>query len=279
MRAALTRCTVAAALASATLSSHAWAYQEKGEERVDYTAYTLRPWEVSLGPFKAEAGFPGGLMIGTYLPTWAAGPLVDVTIPTGFLKLRDPFEGPVAGSARVGVIYIDGASLAAEVTENKGSKASLLVVPLEAALSARYHPVVSQSLLFTYVFVSAGGREGSDASLRGAAGVSNFTVSTMLEFRVTHVLAVTLLARVLAHQGNAHVTARFSQGSTTVDADLGARPRQQEFVACAIPGVAFSWEHVNLHLGLGYGTWWLPIVELPLTTPQIIPDLSLYVRF
>ena len=30
---------------------------------------------------------------------------------------------------------------------------------------------------------------------------------------------------------------------------------------------------------LGYGTWWLPIVELPLTTPQIIPDLSFYVRF
>jgi hypothetical protein len=81
------------------------------------------------------------------------------------------------------------------------------------------------------------------------------------------------------HQGRARITAHFSEGSTTVDADLGARPRSQEFVACAIPGVAFSWEHVNLHLGLGYGTWWLPIVELPLTTPQIVPDLSFYVRF
>jgi len=40
------------------------------------------------------------------------------------------------------------------------------------------------------------------------------------------------------------------------------------------PGVAFSWEHVNPHLGLGYSTWWLPLVELPLTTPKIIPDLS-----
>jgi hypothetical protein len=279
VRAALSPCFAATVLALASFSSSAQAYQEAGEERVDYTAYTLRPWEVSLGPFRAEAGLPGGLMIGTYVPTWAAGPIVDVTIPTGYIKLRDPFDGPVAVSGRVGVIYIDGASLAAEVTENKGSKASLLVLPLEAAVSARYHPVVSQSLLFTYVYVSGGGREGSDASIRGAAGVSNFSISTMLEFRVTHVLALTLLARVLAHQGNAHVTAHYSRGQTTVDADLGARPRQQEFVACAIPGVAFSWEHVNLHLGLGYGTWWLPIVELPLLSPQIIPDANLYVRF
>ena len=146
-------------------------------------------------------------------------------------------------------------------------------------MSARYHRFVSQSLLFTYVFVSAGGAEPSDASIRGAAGVSNFSLSTLLEVRVTRVLALTLLARVLLHQGSAHVTAHFSERSTTIDADLGARPRSQEFVACAIPGVAFSWEHVNLHLGLGYGTWWLPVVELPLTTPQIIPDLSFYVRF
>lgn len=279
MRAPLTPRVLAAALAVGSLSPRAWAYQEKGEERVDYTAYTLRPWELSVGPFKAEAGMPGGLMLGTYVPTWAAGPLVGVTIPTAFVKLRDPFDGPLAASARIGVVYFDGASLAAEATQNKGSKAGLLVLPIEAALSARYHRFVSQSLLFTYVFASAGGREASDTSIRGAAGVSNFTISTMLEVRVTHVFALTLLARVLAHQGNAHVTARFSQGSTMVDADLGARPRSQEFVACAVPGVAFSWEYVNLHVGLGYGNWWLPVVELPLTTPQLVPELNFYVRF
>ncbi|HMI87432.1 MAG TPA: hypothetical protein VK550_25260 [Polyangiaceae bacterium] len=279
MRAALIWLVVAVVLALGSVSSRAWAYQEKGEERVDYTAYTLRPWELSVGPFKAEAGVPGGLMFGTYLPTWAIGPFVDMTIPTGFVKLRDPFGGPVAASARVTVVYFDARSLAADATQNSGSRAGLLVLPIEATISARYQRYVSQSLLFTYVFASAGGKEPSDTSIRGAAGVSNFSISTMLEVRVTQVFSLTLLARVLAHQGNAHVTAQFSEGSTTVDADLGARPRQREFVACAIPGVAFSWEHVNLHLGLGYGTWWLPIVELPLTTPQIIPDLSFYVRF
>jgi len=279
MRFALTPLAAAAALVMGSFSSSAWAEQEKGQERVDYTAYTLRPWELSLGPFKAKAGVPRELMVGTYVPTWAFGPLVGVAIPTGFVKLRDPWKAPVTGSARAGIVYFDGASLAAEATQNKGSKAGLLVLPFEAAVSARYQRYVSQSLLLTYVFVSAGGTEGSDSSIRGAAGVSNLSLSTLLEVRLTRVLALTLLARLLLHQGHAHLSAHFSQGSTTVDADLGARPRSQEFVACAIPGVAFSWEHVNLHLGLGYGTWWLPIVELPLTTPQIIPDLSFYVRF
>ena len=279
MRFTLIPHVLAAALIALSISSRASAYQEKGEERVDYTAYTLRPWELSLGPFKAEAGIPGGLMLGTYVPTWAFGPLVGVTIPTGFVKLRDPFRGPVTASARVGVVYFDGATLAAEATQNNGSKAGLLVLPLEAAVSARYHRYVSQSLLLTYVFVSAGGKEASDTSIRGAAGVSNLSISTMREVRLTRVLALTLLARLMVHQGNARVTAHFSEGSTTIDADLGARPRRHEFVACAIPGVAFSWEYVNLHLGLGYGNWWLPIVDLPLTTPQIVPDLSFYVRF
>jgi hypothetical protein len=277
VRAALIRLAVATIWAAWSTTAHA--YQVEGEERVDYTAYTLQPWEPSLGFFKAELGVPGNLMVGTYLPTWAAGPVLGVTVPTGFLKLRDPFDGPVAASIRGTIVYFDAKSLAAEVTENKGSKAGLMVLPLEGAVSARFNRWFTQSLLFTYVYVSAGGSEPGDASIRGAAGVSNFTISTFLEGRLTRVVALTLLLRVLAHQGNAHVTARFSQGSTLVDADLGARPRSQEFVACAIPGVAFSWEHINLHLGLGYGNWWLPVIELPLTSAQIIPEFSFYVRF
>jgi hypothetical protein len=279
VRAAVRRIALAAAGAILSFAASARAYQQQGEERVDYTAYTLRPWEVSLGVFKAEAGLPGGLMIGTYVPTWVVGPLLDTTIPTAFVKLRDPFEGPLTASIRAGVIYFDGASLASKLTENEGSKAGLLVAPFEAALSARYSPWVSQSLLLTYVYVSAQGAEASDTGIRGAAGVSNLSISTLLEVRLTRVVALTLLARILAHQGNAHVTAQFSRGSTTIDADLGARPRRQELVGCAVPGIAFSWEYINLHLGLGYGTWWLPVVELPLTTPQIIPDFDFYVRF
>ena len=218
-------------------------------------------------------------MLGTYLPAWAIGPTLGVTVPTVFVKLRDPFEGPVAVSVRAGLVYFAGATLPADVTGSRTTEAGIFVLPLEAALSARFNRWFTQSLLFTYVYVAASGADTGETSIRGAAGVDSFSASTFLEVRLSRVAALTLLVRVLAYQGNAHVAARFSQGATTVDADIGARPRTQELVACAVPGVSFSWEHLNLNFGLGYGNWWLPVVELPLRTRQIVPDVNFYVRF
>ena len=279
MRAAVIVFAAAQIMAVIGWSKAAHGYQEKGQERVDYTAYTLRSWEASLGLLKAELGIPGGVMIGTYVPTWALGPAVGTTLPTAFVKLRDPFDGAVAVSVRAGIVYFDDVSLRSEALQNAGSKVGLTVLPFEAALSARFNPWFTQSLLATYVHVSAGGSDASDATIRGAAVVNNLSASTLLEVRLTRVTAITLLLRVLAYQGNARVVAQFSQGSTTVDADLGARPRRDDFVACAIPGVAFSGKHVNLHLGVGYGHWWLPVVELPIGEPQIVGDFNFYVRF
>jgi hypothetical protein len=218
-------------------------------------------------------------MIGTYLPTWAAGPAIGAFAPTAFVKIRDPFEGPVTASLRAGFMYFDGTSLANKVAENDGAKAGLWVLPFELAASARFNHSYSQSVILTYVHAAADGSEAGNTSIRGAAATNNFSVSTLLELRVSRVVALTLLGRILLHQSTARVTGTYSQGSTTVDADLGARPRTQPFMACAIPGIAFSWEHINLNAGVGYGTWWLPIVELPATSSQIVPELSFYVRF
>lgn len=268
------------ALGALGLSSPAGAYQDAGEERVDYTAYTLRPGEIAAGPFKAEIGLPGGAMIGTYIPTWVASPFVKGLIPTAFVKIRDPFAGPVAVSLRVGMTYFDGTSLAATATRNKEAKASLVVIPLEAAISARFSEVFSQSVFFTYVALAAGGTDvTSQADIQGAAAFTNSSVSTLLEFRLNRITAITLLGRVLVHQGHARFQGNFTEGSTTVDADIGTRPRVQSFAACIVPGLAFSWANVNLNLGLGYGTWWIPIVDLPLGGQSVVPDANFFFRF
>lgn len=266
-------------LAVLAFSGRASAYQEKGDERVDYTAYTLNPWEASVGPFKAELGLPGGFMLGTYLPPWVIGPAVGAMVPTGFVKVRDPFDGPVAVSLRSGFMYFNGTSLASRAAETEGAKAALWVLPLELAISSRFSELYSQSLLVTFVHAFADGSETGNTSIHGAAATNNFSVSTLLELRVSRIVALTLLGRLLLHQGTARVSGNYTEGSTSVDADLGARPRGYPFMACAVPGVAFSWKHINLNAGVGYGTWWLPIVELPLTSAQIVPELSFYIRF
>jgi hypothetical protein len=266
-------------LAVLAVSGSARAYQEEGEERVDYTAYTLNPWEAAVGPFKAELGLPGGFMIGTYLPPWVIGPAVGALVPTGYVKVRDPFHGPVAVSVRSGFMYFNGASLASKATDTEGAKAGLWVLPFELAISSRFSDLYSQSLLVTFVHAFGDGSETGATSIQGAAATNNFSVSTLLEMRMSRVVALTLLGRLLLHQGTARVSGSYTQGSTTVDADLGARPRSYPFMACVVPGIAFSWAHINLNAGVGYGTWWLPIVELPLTSAQIVPELSFYIRF
>ncbi|MEI9947567.1 MAG: hypothetical protein WDO74_00920 [Pseudomonadota bacterium] len=71
------------------------------------TAYTLNPGELSLGIFEAEVGLAREVLVGTYVPTWFAFPFLREPIPTGFIKVRDPFRGRLAVSARLNFAYID----------------------------------------------------------------------------------------------------------------------------------------------------------------------------
>jgi hypothetical protein len=279
MHARQVACAAAAFAGMAASAIDARAFQEPGNERVDYTAYTLHGGEFAFGPSKAQFGPTDFLLVGTYVPTWFVFPWLKTPIPTGFVKVRDPFYGAVSVSARAGFVYIDASALATEYLDNTGVDASLWVIPVELATSVRFGKVYSQSLELTYVSALANGGENADATINGAGTLSNLTLSTLLEFRLTRVFALTLLGRMLVYQGRAHVEAEFTEGNTTVDADLGVRDWNVGFIACAVPGVAFSWSHVNLEFGVGYGSWWLPVVQLPLTDPGIVPEANFYVRF
>ena len=257
----------------------ALAHQRPGDERFDYTAYTLQGGEVSLGPQKSAIGIVDEVTLGTYLPTWFAFPVLGAPIPTGFLKLRAPLQGKLALSVRGNFVYVDADVLAAKWTKNSGSSASLFVLPLEVAVSYRLARRYSQSLEATYVAVFAGGDHESDANIRGAATLTNLTLSTLSEWRLSRVVALTLLTRVMVYRGNARVKTHFSQGSTTVDADLGASKPYQGLVACAVPGVSFSFAHIDFQLGLGYGNWWLPVVQLALPDWGLVPEVDFSVRF
>ena len=90
--------------------------------------------------------------------------------------------------------------------------------------------------------------------------------------------AFTLLARVLVHQDAARVQGSASNSGTEVDFDLGVR-RRKSFVACIVPGVELDLGHAHLDLGLGYGSWWLPVLELSLASYGPVPEANFFVRF
>ncbi|MEI9947566.1 MAG: hypothetical protein WDO74_00915 [Pseudomonadota bacterium] len=74
----------------------------------------------------------------------------------------------------------------------------------------------------TYVAVEADGDGQSDASFRGAAALTNVSVSSFSEWRVSRVVALTLLLRGMVYRGNAHMRGSFTRNGTDVEVDVGA---------------------------------------------------------
>jgi hypothetical protein len=161
--------------------------------------------------------------------------------------------------------------------------AGVLIFPVELSLSWRIAPVVSQSVQLTWVHAAASGETSSDTNvdvgLGGASTATSASLSSLTELRLTRVLSLTLRATLLLGMSHIIVNADYERNGTRVIARLGASPRYPSVVGNIIPGVALSWSHVNLQLGVGFGSNWLPIVGIPTQMVTLVPDADLYVRF
>jgi hypothetical protein len=261
----------------------ALADQRPGHERTDFTAYTLRQSEFLLGPGKAAFGVINQLEIGTYVLPWFAFPLLDAPIATGYVKIRDWFDGPVAVSLRATFVYLNATELSSELWKNARTQAGLLVVPLELSLSWRVNPVWTQSVQLSWVHVGLNGDMpevmSSDIGFGGASTATSGSLSALTELRVSRVTALTLRGTLLLGLSDIVVRADFERRDTRVNARVGADAKYPSVVGNVIPGIAFSWAHVNLHLGVGIGSNWLPIVGIPTRQVTLVPDADFYVRF
>jgi hypothetical protein len=258
------------ATASANASAHT--------TRIDRTAYTLDQRQVEVGIESAEFAPLDELTLGTYVPTWLLFPVLDAPVPTAFIKARTPFVGPFVGSLRVNVVYVSGASLRSELAEANVANGSLWIVPVELAVSANLVDRLRESLELMYVGISGNGNADDTTTIHGSVAATSLTLSSFSELRVSSGFAVTLLGRVLVHQDAALVQGSASSDSSQVDFNLGVR-RRHSFVACIVPGIELDLARAHLDLGLGYGSWWLPVVELPLASYGLVPEANFYMRF
>jgi hypothetical protein len=254
-----------------------------GSERIDFTAYTLQRNEVSLGVGAASYGVLNEITVGTYVLPWFAFPLVSAPVASAFLKLRDWFHGPVAASLRGAFLYLPESVLSPMLTTEPSARVGFLVIPLEVSVSARLHSHYTQSLQLNWVHMTVDGARPPDASLDlrlgGASAVTSLTLSSLSELRVTHVVALTLRGNLLLGYSDLTMEGALESMGTRVDARLGATELYDGLVANVIPGVALSWSNVNLHVGVGAGSNWLPFVGLPIRVITLVPDADLYVRF
>jgi hypothetical protein len=255
----------------------------EGSERVDFTAYTLRRNEISLGVGAAAYGVLDEVTIGTYVPLWFTFPWLNAPIASAFVKLRDWFHGPVAASLRGAFVYLPASASSSSLTAGATTHVGFLVIPLELSISVRLHPRFSQSVQLGWVHVAAGGSRSRDKSLdlriAGASAVTSLSLFLLSELRMSRVVALTLRASVLLDYGDLLVDGEVERNGTRVNAQLGVTKFYDGVVANIIPGIALSWSNVNLHLGVGVGSNWLPFLGLPIRVLTFVPDADLYVRF
>lgn len=254
-----------------------------GNERIDFTAYTLRASETSLGVGAAAYGVLDEITVGTYVLPWFAFPLVNVPIASGFLKLRDWGHGPVAMSLRGAFLYMPESTLSPMLTSESAARVGFLVIPIEVSVSARLHERYTHSFQLNWVHMMVDGARARDASLDlrlgGATSVTSLSLSSLSELRVTSVVALTLRGNVLLGYSDLTMEGELESRGTRVNARLGATELYDGLVANVIPGIALSWSNVNLHFGVGAGSNWLPFVALPIRVITVVPDADLYVRF
>jgi hypothetical protein len=254
-----------------------------GQERIDFTAYTLQRNEISLGMGAAAYGLVDEVTLGTYIAPWFAFPLLHAPIASGFLKLRDWLHGPVAVSLRGALVYLPASVYSRALSGGGTTRIGFLVVPLELSISVRLHPRFSQSLQLGWVHVSATGSRARDKDLdlriAGASAVTSLSLFLLSELRLSDVVALSLRASLLLGYGDLLLRGEVERDGTRVDARLGVSGFYDGIVANIIPGVAFSWSNVNLHVGVGVGSNWLPFLSLPVRAVTLVPDADFYVRF
>ena len=273
------RAALACALALACLLSSANAYADQlTDPRTDYTAYTRPKGTVAASLFKLELGAIDEVTVGTYVPTWFAFPFLDVPIPTVYVKARSWWDGPLTLALRGGITYINAKALA-HVADGD-TDVSVLSTSSELDVSYQFSKTFTLTLgtdLSTIHAVGSGTDEAT--SIEGASTANTYSMRLFGEYRFTRVFALTFLARVLLYQSPYSADTSSDTDAVSVDTDLSAQSTLRQRRVSLVPGVSFNWSRWELHAGIGYGVFYLPILGLPTTKAWPIVDLGFAYRF
>ena len=178
-------------------------------------------------------------------------------------------------------VSLQGNAHYATVEESSSVRAGAFIVPASLFVSSDLHRRWSLHLESTYTHAwGRGSVVERKLSSTGAIVASSLQVGVMLEHRLTSVTALLLRGRVqpwitpIAVRASGHVDDR-TRADISADVDVtGDEPRW-----AALGGAAFSWSNVNLQLGAGYGTFFVPSLGVALPYRGVLGDANFFFRF
>jgi hypothetical protein len=242
-------------------------------ERVDEgTALTLGGQVLKLGILAFDYGITDRINVGTDPPMWLLRTAESVLVPNLHLKVI---------AYRWNHLWLTGQAAFYYATLSKGdASGSLWAIPLTAFASYEIDPKWWIHGEVTYNIVWGNGvGDLSQTTLGGAAATRAVQLGVTGEYRIRPTIAITLRGRVQVY------TARLAlSGSTNPDAftsiavDARVDPRNAHPWEI-VPAVAFLWQRIRLSAGVGYGNYFVPGMDVPLTERGIVPQASFSVLF
>lgn len=261
--------------------SSARAYHTYKERLLDDTAYSLYRREARLGLLKLSYGIIDQLQVSTYTYPWILGAIFEEVAPNVELKSTFYNRGKLALSASVGF-------LTGTIKQTDNAKVRYFVVPVGVAASVR---VDSRSSVHLGGWFSAadfpGGAQAGGADVEGAVVVNLLQMYGMFELRMSRVVAFTLLTRWVPYvsdsvfQGDINID---DNTGGTIEAEISTEDLKNAWAI--VPGFVFSWARANFKLGVGYGSLFLPGINLLVPgvrprqgTPAPVLEFDVFVRF
>lgn len=234
------------------------------------TAYGIGRHTLKLGLLAFDFGITGKLSVGTDPPAWALRSITSILVPNLHVKLQLFEAGPVTLAARAAVYYA--------YLNSGDSSGQLFDVPLSLFASIRALPRLFLHVEGTYVYAHLiGAGDLSSGEVHGAGVANGVQTALMVEVRLTRIFSITALGRLQPYVSNVtfEVT-KTVDPSTTFQLNGQVSPRV-EHPWEAIAGIAVLWRYVHLVLGVGYGNYFVPGLDVAAPKRTIVPDASLSV--
>lgn len=236
---------------------------------IERTALTLDGGELALGILAFAYGITDRVMVGMDPPYWFVRALTTVLVPNLNLRVAVVRTRDLWISANVAAYY-------AFVGNSDLAKGQVLSVPLSGFVSYQAMPGFWIHPELTYTVVNAFGEgDFTKMTLGGTAATRTVQLGLLLQYQLTSVFGLTLVGRYQPYTGRLAVSGSGSIDQfTTANVDARVTPSFEhpwEFIA----GVAFLWQHVRLTLGVGYGNYFLPGMDVAIRGLGFVPDGSL----
>jgi hypothetical protein len=236
------------------------------------TALMVGARRLKLGVVFFEYGVTEHLSVGTQPVGWAVRAFAPVVAPNLNVKYQFVDRDPVWLSAMVAGYY-------GNISRGQGS-GEVLVAPLSLFASVRPVRRLYLHAEGTYVFARAfGDGDLSQAQVGGTLVARAVQTQLMAEVRVLQWLSLIALGRGQPYTSpiRASGTSQIDPFTTaSVDAELAPRIEHPWVIA---GGVALLFQHFHLAVGVGYGTYFVPGIDVPLQQRGFVPDGSLAVLF